>query len=69
MDVRTTLAKLQKTRKRRLQINDTSDLNEQGPEANLDGENEKCYGGNLTKFEQGVTQKGGVSLWHLFNVQ
>ena len=50
-----------KSRKRRLPINDSSELSEVvQPEANLenDGEGEENSEINLVKFDQGVTNKG-----------
>ncbi|CAK5087345.1 unnamed protein product [Meloidogyne enterolobii] len=63
MNIRPKLEKLQKSRKRRLPINDTSVLSElQQHEANP--ENEENSETNLIKFEQGSTQMGAVSLWY-----
>uniref|UniRef100_A0A1I8BFC1 FLYWCH-type domain-containing protein n=1 Tax=Meloidogyne hapla TaxID=6305 RepID=A0A1I8BFC1_MELHA len=63
MEVRSRLVELQKTRKRRLPINETSDLSELQQEANSDDDEENSQA-NLIKFEQGITQMGAVSLWH-----
>ncbi|KAL7078596.1 hypothetical protein ACQ4LE_002577 [Meloidogyne hapla] len=63
MEVRSRLVELQKTRKRRLPINETSDLSELQQEANSDDDEENSQT-NLIKFEQGITQMGAVSLWH-----
>uniref|UniRef100_A0A1I8BTN6 FLYWCH-type domain-containing protein n=1 Tax=Meloidogyne hapla TaxID=6305 RepID=A0A1I8BTN6_MELHA len=64
MDVRLRLAELQKSRKRHLPINDTSDLCEQQQETNSEHDDEENVETNFIKFEQGVTQKGAVSIWH-----
>ena len=56
-----------KSRKRWLPINDSSELSEVvQPEANLenDGEGEENSEINLVKFDQGVTNKGSVNIWH-----
>uniref|UniRef100_A0A1I8B3M5 FLYWCH-type domain-containing protein n=1 Tax=Meloidogyne hapla TaxID=6305 RepID=A0A1I8B3M5_MELHA len=64
MDVREKLVKLQKSRKRRMPINDSSELSEiQQPETNLEDVDEN-YEATLVKFEQGVTNLGNVALWH-----
>ncbi|KAL7079345.1 hypothetical protein ACQ4LE_001354 [Meloidogyne hapla] len=57
MEVRSRLVELQKTRKRRLPINETSDLSELQQEANSDDDEENSQT-NLIKFEQGITQQG-----------
>uniref|UniRef100_A0A1I8C003 Dimer_Tnp_hAT domain-containing protein n=1 Tax=Meloidogyne hapla TaxID=6305 RepID=A0A1I8C003_MELHA len=65
MDIRAKLIEVQKSRKRRLPINDSSELSDvQLPEKNLEENNEENLEANLIKFEQGVTNKGNVALWH-----
>ena len=67
MDVKSRIAKLQKSRKRRLTINDSSELSEvQLPETNVEEEShcEENFETNYLKFEQGVTNKGNLALWH-----
>jgi len=66
MDIRAKLIEVQKSRKRRLPINDSSELSDvQLPEKNLEENNEENLEANLIKFEQGVTNKGNVALWHV----
>ncbi|KAL7074490.1 hypothetical protein ACQ4LE_006816 [Meloidogyne hapla] len=66
MDIRAKLIEVQKSRKRRLPINDSSELSDvQLLEKNLEENNEENLEANLIKFEQGVTNKGNVALWHV----
>ena len=56
-----------KSQKRRLPINDSSELSEVvQPEANLenDGDGEENSEINLVKFDQGVMNKESVNIWH-----
>ena len=56
-----------KSLKRRLPINDSIELSEvRQPEANPedDSDDEENTETNLIKFEQGVSNKGNVVIWH-----
>ncbi|KAL7073942.1 hypothetical protein ACQ4LE_006224 [Meloidogyne hapla] len=66
MDIRAKLIEIQKSRKRRLPINDSSKLSEvHQPGTNLEEDTDENSEANLIKFEQGVTNKGNVvALWH-----
>ena len=70
MDIRSRLTEIQKSRKRRLPINESPDLSEvqqqQQPKANLKSDSyvEENSETNMITFEQGVTNKGNVAIWH-----
>ena len=76
MDVRLKLAELQKSRKRQLPIDESSEMVEQQhrPEVfysdyEIDSEAEENSGEELIKFDQGFTDRGKVALWGLLMKQ
>ncbi|CAK5088007.1 unnamed protein product [Meloidogyne enterolobii] len=71
MKIRLKLTELQKSRKRRIPIDESSKFNQEQQQSEpycttseIDTENGKNSGKELIKFEQGITNKGEVAIWN-----